>query len=180
MVLAPTVEIGSNTEGIVQDMSQVSLKEGEIKGLKESIETLKQEMHAKDERIAQFQKENPVLQERKNKLKVRLRGKGLLQGAKHIIWDSVAIEVAKFISYLNFIKDRDNIAITTRHKCTFVNENLAKNTSEWAHNALNLLNFAPTIDLQTIGVKDRTTLIIWARRVITKDNLLKSVQTKEA
>jgi peptidoglycan hydrolase CwlO-like protein len=59
-------------------MSQVILKEGEIKGMKGSIEKLKQELHAKDERIAQFQKENEVLQERINKLKVRLRGKGLL------------------------------------------------------------------------------------------------------
>jgi hypothetical protein len=29
-----------------------------------------------------------------------------------------------------------------------------------------------------IGVKDRTTLIIWAKRVIAKHNLLKLVQTK--
>jgi peptidoglycan hydrolase CwlO-like protein len=90
VVSAPTAEIGSNTEGLVQAMSQVSLKEGEIKGMKGSIEKLKQELHAKDERIAQFQKENEVLQERINKLKVRLRGKGLLQGGKHIIWDSIA------------------------------------------------------------------------------------------
>jgi len=36
MVSALIIEIGSNTEEIVQAMSQVSLKEGEIKGLKES------------------------------------------------------------------------------------------------------------------------------------------------
>jgi hypothetical protein len=46
--------------------------------MKESIEKLEQEMHGKYERIAQFQKKNAVLQERINKLKVRLRGKGLL------------------------------------------------------------------------------------------------------
>ena len=78
MVLSPTTKIGSNTEEIVQAMSHVSLKEGEIKGLDESIEKLKQEMHAKDERIAQFQKENAVLQERINKLKLRLRDKVFL------------------------------------------------------------------------------------------------------
>lgn len=42
-------------------MSQVSLKEGEIKGLKGSIEKLKQEMKAKDQRMAKFQKENQAL-----------------------------------------------------------------------------------------------------------------------
>jgi hypothetical protein len=38
---APITELGSNTEGLVQAMSQLSLKEGEIKGLKGSIEKLK-------------------------------------------------------------------------------------------------------------------------------------------
>jgi hypothetical protein len=42
-------------------MSQVSLKVGEIKGLKGDIEKLKQEMKTKDERMAQFQKENQAL-----------------------------------------------------------------------------------------------------------------------
>jgi hypothetical protein len=36
----------------------------------------------------------------------------------------------------------------------------------------------PTADLQTIGVKDRIALIIWARRIIIKHNFLKLVQTK--
>jgi peptidoglycan hydrolase CwlO-like protein len=85
VVVAPTAKVGSNTEVLVQDMSQVSLKEGEIKGMKGSIDKLKQEMKAKDERIAQFQKDNGVLQERIDKLKMRLRGKGMLQGGKHII-----------------------------------------------------------------------------------------------
>jgi hypothetical protein len=111
-------------------------------------------------------------------LKTRLKGKGLLQGAKHIIWDSISVEVAKFRVYLNFIDDKDSMAITARRRCIVVSETLAKKPSEWAQNAINLLNSIPTAELHTIGVKDRTTLIIWARRVISKHNLLKSVQTK--
>jgi hypothetical protein len=111
-------------------------------------------------------------------LKTRLKGKGLLQGAKHVIWDSIATEASKFRVYLNFINDKDSIAIIARSRCTIVNETLVKKPSEWAHNAINLLNSIPTTELQTIGVKYRTTLIIWARRVIAKHNLLKSVQTK--
>jgi len=102
-----------------------------------------------------------------------------LQGDKHIIWDSIAVEASKLRVYLNFINDKDIIDITARSRCTVVNETLAKKPSEWAQNAINLLNSIPTIDLQTIGVKDKTTLIIWTRRVIAKHNLLKSVQTKE-
>jgi hypothetical protein len=42
-------------------------------------------MKTKDEIMAQFQKENQALQKSIDKLKIRIRGKGLLQGAKHII-----------------------------------------------------------------------------------------------
>jgi hypothetical protein len=111
-------------------------------------------------------------------MKIRLRGKGMLQGDKHILWDSISVEAAKFRVYLNFINDKYNMAITTRSRCNVVNGILAKKPSEWAQNAINLLKSIPTVELQTIGVKYRTTLIIWARRVITKHNLLKSVQTK--
>lgn len=135
-------------------------------------------MHTKDEKISQVQKEKVVLQEKINKLNSRLRGKGLLQGAKHIIWDSIAVETAKFRSYLNFVSDKDNIVITSIHRCTVVNETLSKKASEWAQNAINLLNLVPPVDLQTIGVKDRTALIIWARRIITKHDLLKSILNK--
>jgi predicted nucleic acid-binding Zn-ribbon protein len=92
MVLSPTAGTGSTTEDIVHSMSQVSLKEGEIKGLKENMEKLEQEVRTKDEKISQVQKEKVVLQEKINKLNSRLRGKSLLQGAKHIIWDSIAVE----------------------------------------------------------------------------------------
>jgi hypothetical protein len=139
---------------------------------------LKQEMQAKDERMAQFQKENGTLQERINKLKMRLKGKGFLEGAKHIIWDFIDVEASTFRVYLNFINDKDNMSITARSRCTVVNETLAKKPSEWAQNSINLLNSIPTSELQNIGVKDITTLIIWARRVISKHSLLKSVQTK--
>jgi hypothetical protein len=136
-------------------------------------------MQAKDERMAQFQKENEVLQEMIDKLKMRLRGKGMLQRAKHIIWDSITVEASKFRVYLNFNNDKDIISITARSRLTVVNETLAKKSSEWAQNAINRLNSIPTIDLQTVGVKDKTRLIIWARRVIAKHNLLKLVQKRQ-
>jgi peptidoglycan hydrolase CwlO-like protein len=78
VVVPCTTEIGPSAEGLVQDMSQFSLKAGEIKSLKGDIEKLQQEMRIKDENMAQFQKENQALQERVDKLKTRLKGKGLL------------------------------------------------------------------------------------------------------
>jgi len=53
VVIVPTnTEVGSSTEGLVQAMSWVSMKTREIKGLNEVIETLKQEINVKDEKMA--------------------------------------------------------------------------------------------------------------------------------
>jgi hypothetical protein len=94
--------------------------------------------------MAQFQKENQALQERVENIKTRLRGKGLLQGEKHIIWDSIVAEAAKFRVYFNFINDKDSMAIIARRRCTIVNETWAKKPSEWAQKYINLLNSIPT------------------------------------
>ena len=150
------IEVGSSVEGLVQAMSQVSLKTGEIKSLKENLEKLKQEMKVKDEKMSQLHRENQDLQEIVNKIKTRLKGKTLLQGAKHVIWDAIAAEVAKFRSYLNFINDKDNMAATARNSYAVVNEVLAKKPLEWAQNAIDLLNVIPSTDRQTISVKDMT------------------------
>jgi hypothetical protein len=66
-------------------------------------------MKIKDEKMAQLQRENQDLQERVNKMKTRLKGKTLLQGDKHVIWDAIAAGAAKFRVYLNFINDKDNM-----------------------------------------------------------------------
>jgi hypothetical protein len=142
------------------------------------MEKLEQEVHTKDEKTSQVQKEKVVLHKNINKLNSRLRGKSLLQGAKHIIWDSIVVEAEKFRSYLNFVNDKDNITITTMHRCTVVNETLAKKPSKWAQNAINILNSVPPTNIHTIGVKDRIALIIWARRIIAKHEILKSVMNK--
>jgi SMC interacting uncharacterized protein involved in chromosome segregation len=105
MVLSLATGTGSTTKDIVQAMSQVSLKEVEIKGLKENMEKLEQEVRTKDENTSQVQKEKVALHKKINKLNSILRGKSLLQGAKHIIWDSISVEATKFRSYLNFVND---------------------------------------------------------------------------
>jgi hypothetical protein len=44
----------------------------------------------KDEKIAQLHRDNQYLQERVRKMKIELKGKTLLQGAKHVIWDVIS------------------------------------------------------------------------------------------
>jgi hypothetical protein len=135
-------------------------------------------MKTKDERMAPLQRENQDLQERVSKLRTRLKGKKLLQGAKHVIWDAIVAKAANFRFYLNFINGKDNVAFTAQSRCTIVNETLAKKPSEWPQNDIDFLNFVPTFDLRIIGVRDQTSLIIRARRIIAKHNLLKLAQNK--
>jgi hypothetical protein len=112
VIVSANAEDGSSTDGLVQAMSQVILQTGEIKILKEALEKLKQEMKIKDEKMTPLQRENQDLQERVSKLRTSLKGKTLLQGAKHVIWDDIAAEAAKFRVYLNFINDKDSVATT--------------------------------------------------------------------
>ena len=60
-IVYSTIEIGPNANGLVQAMSQVSLKEGKIKNLRGDIERLHQEMKIKNEKMTQFQRENQEL-----------------------------------------------------------------------------------------------------------------------
>jgi hypothetical protein len=100
IIVPASAEGGSKDEGLVQAMSQISFKTSEIKNLNENLEKLKQEAKVKKEKLAQLHRENQDLQERVNKIKTILKGKTLLEGAKHVIWDAIATEVAKFRSYL--------------------------------------------------------------------------------
>ena len=70
-IVPANTEVRSSTEGLVQAMSQVSLKKGEIKGLKEVIEKLKQEMKVKHDKMAQLHRNNQDLQERVSKPKTK-------------------------------------------------------------------------------------------------------------
>jgi hypothetical protein len=113
-----------------------------------------------------------------NKINFRLKGKRFLQGSKHIIWESISVEVTKLMTHINIFNDEDKIAVLAKQRCKVINETLSKRPTEWAQNAINLLNIVPSSSLQIIGIKYRTALIIWSRRIITKHNLLNSVQNK--
>ena len=80
------------------------------------------------------------LQKKFNELKERNIGKGPLQGAKHIIWDTLSVEITKFRHYFNFIDDQSiliNIAIQI---LKLVNETMERKPLGTAQNALNFLN----------------------------------------
>ena len=47
------------------------------------------------------------LVDKNNKLTKQVIGQSALQGDKHLIWDVLIIEVAKLMSYLDFILDKE-------------------------------------------------------------------------
>jgi FtsZ-binding cell division protein ZapB len=167
-----------STENMVKSMSQVKLKDVEIEELKQENQKLKQEAAQRSEKSNQIQKEHNCLQEKVSKLKSRIKGKVPLQGAKHLLWDSLAVDITKFRQYLNFVDDKSIVASTTLHRCVIVNETLLKRPLEWAQNAINLLNAVSNAYLQTIGVKDRTVVIVCARKIIGKHNHMRNVRSK--
>jgi FtsZ-binding cell division protein ZapB len=65
--------VATEDNDIEKSMSQISLKYGEIKWLKEENQKLKQEVAQRSEKSEQVQKENDFLQEKIAKLNSRIK-----------------------------------------------------------------------------------------------------------
>ena len=81
-----------STNQLVEAMSQVILKDEEIKGLKVNNDKINSE--------------NKTLKEEISMLKLKLTAKSQLQGPKHSLWDTIIDEVSNFWDYLFFIEDK--------------------------------------------------------------------------
>ena len=94
-------------------MSQVSLKDGEIKELKGKNSKLQQE-------IRNLQKEKKDLQDKVSKQKEKFKGKLRLQGTKHMIWDQILVEVTKIWDFMNVVEDKKVLVrnVLVKHETT--------------------------------------------------------------
>ena len=101
-------------------MSQINLREGEIKELKEGNFQLKHELDKIIEERNKLSCEKKQIQKRINKLNEKMIAKVPLQGAKHVIWDTLTIEITKFRSYLNFVNDKNAIVDLSLQRCKLV------------------------------------------------------------
>ena len=156
-------------------MSQVSLKDEEIRELKVENEKVKSELAKVTENKNKILQDRNQLQKKFNELKERNIGKGPLQGAKHIIWDTLSIEITKFRHYLNFIDDQSILINLANQRLKLVNETMERKPLATAQNALNLLTYQK---LHDIGVKDRIAMVSRAKFFIYKHHLMKAVQDK--
>ena len=103
-----------------------------------------------------------------------------LQGAKHILWDELIKAGASFRQQLVMIEEQEQALEAAVIKCKVVDEHLMKKSHEVAQNAIDFLKRASGTDLITLGVKNRTAILITARKVLTKYNYQQSVRSKVA
>ena len=115
-----------STDELTKAMSQVTLKDVEIKQLKENN--------------IKIQQENKTLQENVAKYNTKLMGQVQLQGAKHLLWDQIATEIAKFQDYVYFMDDKRMLASSVLTKFQITNETLQMRPLKKPQNTVNFLN----------------------------------------
>ena len=84
-------------------MSQVSLRDLEIVGLKSQNKNLVDAVLKKEEEMKVLESENKELMDKNEKLVKQLYGQFPMQGARHVIWDMIIPETVKISPYLNYI-----------------------------------------------------------------------------
>jgi len=129
-----------SVDALLVPMSQVSLKEVKIKGLKDENEKIKSELAKSIEEKNKVWNEKSQLQKKFNELKERNTGKAPLQGAKHLILDTLSIEITKFRHYLNFVDDESALVNLAAQRLKLANETMEKKSLNTAHNVVNFLN----------------------------------------
>ena len=87
-------------------MSQVSLKDMEITGLKNQNKILEDIATKREQERKALENKCKELVDKNNKLTKQVTGQSALQGAKHIIRDVLIAEVAKLKNYLDYILDK--------------------------------------------------------------------------
>ena len=102
----------------------------------------------------------------------QLTGQLPVQGAKHIIWDMIIIEVGKLIPYLKYILDKEIVIQAARQSFTPVKENLNKNPIDKSNNIVNFLNGVLEDYLKTMEIKDIIPIITWERKVVENNQHL--------
>ena len=131
------------------------------------------------QKVDEIQNEDKTLQEKVAKHKTNLKVKSSLQVGNHSLWDTLVVDITKFRQYSNFVEDKNVVSIIALQKCTVVNETLPRRSCETTQNAINFLNLVSNVWFHTLGFKEKTYIIVWARKIIEKHKHMRNVQEKE-
>ena len=152
----------------MQAMSQVSLRYLEIIGLKNQNKNLENAALKKEEKRKATENNHKDLIDKNDKLMKQLTGQFPVQGENHIIWEMIITEAEKLRPYLNYILDKETIIQASRQSCTVVKEALNKKPIDTTNNTINFLNDLSEDDLKIMGIKEKISVITWARKVVGK------------
>ena len=99
-------------------------------------------------------------------------------GTKHIIWDTIMEEANKFRPYLHYILGKELVIQSSRQGMIVAREKLNKKPIEHENNAISFLNSLSKDDLKKANIKEKISILNWARKVINKYHHLDTVQEK--
>ena len=97
-----------------------------------------------------------------------MNGKLQLQGAKHVIWDHITVEVTKLWDFLNFVEDMRVLVIISLVKYEVANELMQRRPTDKAQNSITFLSHLSNQDLATLKIHDKIGIIIRAKQFIEK------------
>ena len=80
--------------------------------------------------------------------------------------------------YLDYILDKEIVIQSAKLSVTTVKERLDKNPIDYAKKTIDFLNGLTEEKLKTTNIKDRISIIDWARKVGNKHKPLDTVQEK--
>ena len=107
-------------------MSQVSLRDLEIVGLKNQNKILQNAALKKDEERKFWETKCKEFSNKSAKLVKHVTGKLHVQGEKHILWDMIVVEEKKIRPYLDYILDKQIVIQSARKSVATVKEVLNK------------------------------------------------------
>ena len=87
----------------------------------------------------------------------------------------IIAEAAKIRPYLDYIIDKEIVMQAARQSVTTVKEVLNKNPIDNANNTVSFLNGLTEDDLKATSIKNRISVIMWARKVVSKHQHLDTV-----
>ena len=83
----------------------------------------------------------------------QVTGQSSVQGAKHIIWDSLISKENKLRPYLDYVLDKEVVIQLSKQGVTTARKILNKNPIDYAKNSIEILNGLTKDDLKTANIR---------------------------
>jgi hypothetical protein len=127
--------------------------------------------------LAQINSAKEEAQKEENKMKEMMTRRPTMKGDKNIIWDDIANAIFKNWSYFTLVQDELDL-INVVLKAIKGTTNELENKPDLEADIINILNNRTKEELKDLQVNDRTSIVMDAKKFITKKMLLQNAKTK--